>query len=346
MSVRRIIGSSPGTLIHIGEQKTDAARISVIDYDPTSLRELEVDDVKECFQFRETATVTWINVDGLHQVKVIEELGRNFNIHPLTQEDVLHTHQRPKLEEYDEYLFIVLRMLSGSDGFQDEQLSIVLGANFVFSFQERVGDVLDPLRERIRSGKGRIRKMGADYLAYALVDLLVDHYFLVLEKLGDEIEKLEGVVVTDPTPTTMAQLYEMRSRLILMRKSVWPLREVISRMERLESPLIKKGTAVFLRDVYDHTIQVIDTVETFRDMSSSMLDLYLSSVSNRTNEVMKVLTIIGSVFIPLTFVAGVYGMNFDHMPELRTRYGYFAVLFLMALIAGCMFSFFKRRKWI
>ncbi len=347
MSAYKKIGSSPGTLVHVGRQKVEKARIHVMDYDPDGLREVELQNVEECFPFRETATVTWINVDGLHQIDVIEALGRHFDIHSLTLEDILHTMQRPKLEEFEDYIFVVLRMLTEKNGdLEDEQISMILGRNFVISFQERSGDVLEPLRERIRHGKGRVRKLGPDYLAYALIDVLVDNYFVVLEKLGDQIELLEAELVSDPTPSSMEQIYAMRTKMIMLRKSVWPLREVISRLERLGSDLIRDSTAVFLRDVYDHTIQVIDTVETYRDMTSGMLDLYLSSISNRMNEIMKMLTIIGSIFIPMTFVAGIYGMNFDYMPELKMHYGYFFAWGLMVAIAGSMFLFFRRKNWI
>ncbi len=347
MSVINKVGKSPGTLLHVGERKAHALRIRVMDYDPSGLQELEVTNIEDCFPFRSTASVTWINIDGLHEVELFDALGRHFDIHPLTLEDILNTHQRPKLEEFEDYLFLIMRMLSQRDGvLQDEQLSVILGRNFVISFQEREGDVLDPLRERIRNGKGRIRRLGPDYLAYALVDVLVDNYFLVLEGMGDQIEHLEDSLVLNPTPEQMEQIYAMRTRMILLRKSVWPLREVISRLERIDSDLIQETTSVFLRDVYDHTIQVIDTIETYRDMTSGMLDLYLSSVSNRMNEIMKVLTIIGSIFIPLTFVAGIYGMNFDNMPELKTEYGYYITIGAMVVVAVSMFLYFRRKKWI
>jgi magnesium transporter len=342
-------GLPPGTLLHIGEKKAEKARITIIDYDEAQFQEKEVETVEECFPFKDKPTVTWINIDGIHQVDIIEEMGRHFNIHPLTLEDIVNTEQRPKMEDYQDYIFVLVKMLSYDDednGIRPEQVSLIVGSNFVISFQEKQGDVFDPVRERIRKGKSRIRKMKADYLAYALVDTIVDHYFVVLEKFGEEVEGMEEELVTNPTPETFQVIHTLKSELIFLRKSVWPLREVAGSLERGESPLIHKSTRVFLRDVYDHTIQAIDTIETFRDLVSGMLDVYLSSVSNKMNEVMKVLTIIATIFIPLTFVAGIYGMNFKYMPELEWQWGYFAALLVMGVIVFLMVSYFKRKRWL
>ncbi len=342
-------GLSPGTLIHIGEKKAERVKITLIGYDETHLEEREVRSVEECFPFREAPTVTWINVDGLHQVEVIESLGRHFGLHPLVLEDILSTGQRPKLEDYGDHIFIVLRMLNDHEGqseTEDEQISLILGRNFVLSFQERVGDVFDPIRERIRSGKGRIRKLGADYLAYALIDAIVDHYFIILERLGDRMEALHEELVESPSSQTLQEIQHLKREMIFLRRSIWPLREVISALHRGESSLFGEPTRIYLRDVYDHTIQVIDALETFRDMISGMLDIYLSSLSHRMNEIMKVLTIIATIFIPLTFIAGVYGMNFEYMPELKWRWGYFAVLGVMVLLALSMLFYFRRKRWL
>ena len=346
---KKKIGLPPGTLVHVGERKIEKVRISIIDYDATQIEEKEAKTVEECFPFKDKPTVTWINVDGLHEVNVIEQLGGHFGLHPLLLEDILHTEQRPKMEDFGEYIFFVLKMLYFDDEsheIQAEQVSLILGSNFVISFQEREGDVFKFVRERIRNSKGRIRKVGADYLAYALIDAIVDNYFIILEKLGETIEEMEEELVTNPTPETLQTIHHLKREMIFLRKSVWPLREVIGILERGESPLIQESTGIYLRDLYDHTIQVIDSVETFRDMVSGMLDIYLSSVSNKMNEVMKVLTIIATIFIPLTFIAGIYGMNFQYMPELGWRWGYPAVWFVMCAILITMMVYFRRKKWL
>ncbi len=345
----RKAGLPPGTLVHIGEKKTEIPRITIIDYDETHFQEREAKSIEECFLFKEKPTVTWINVDGLHQVDVMEKLGECYGLHPLVMEDILNTDQRPKMEDYGEYIYIVLRALelgSKSNEVETEQISLVLGSNFVFSFQERKGDTFDPVRDRIRNGKGRIRKMGADYLAYALLDSIVDNYFIILEKIGEKIEFLEEKLVSGPSPETLQAIQHLKREMIFLRKAIWPLREVISGLERGESSLIKESTRVYLRDVYDHAIQVMDTIETYRDMVSSMLDIYLSSVSNRLNSVMKVLTIIATIFMPLSFLAGVYGMNFKFMPELEWRWSYPLIWLIMVGIGVFMLTYFKKRRWL
>ncbi|HEU18675.1 MAG TPA: magnesium/cobalt transporter CorA [Deltaproteobacteria bacterium] len=342
-------GLSPGALIHIGERRVESVKISIMDYDRASFHEQQVRTIEECFPFKETPTITWINIDGLHQVDIIEKIGRHFKIHPLIQEDILHMGQRPKMEDLDEYILIILKMLhydETTDTVSAEQVSIILGSNFVISFQEASGDVFNSLRERIRSGKGRIRRMGADYLAYALIDSIVDHYFIILEKCGDRVEHLEEELARDPRLQTLQSIHTLKREIIFLRKSVWPLREVISGLERAESPLIHDDISMYLRDVYDHTIQVVDSVETYQDLLSGMLDLYLSSVSNKMNEVMKVLTIFASIFIPLTFLAGIYGMNFEFMPELKVWWAYPALLFVMISVAVALIVFFKRKRWL
>ena len=343
------VGLPPGTLVHVGRKKRDKVKITVIDYSPKKFFEKEVRRVEDCLRFRDTSTVTWINIDGVHEADIIQTIGAHFRIHPLVLEDIMNTTQRPKLEDFGSYLYFVLRMprsekKSGEEKF--EQISLIMGKNFIISFLEDVGDVFDPVRDRIRRGKGRIRQMGSDYLAYSLLDAIVDSYFAGLENLGEEIEILEEEVLSKPVPTTAEHIHHLKREMIFLRKAVWPLREVISGLERLECPLVTSATEVFLKDVYDHIIQVIDAVETYRDMLSGMLDIYLSSVSNRMNEVMKLLTIIATIFIPLTFIAGVYGMNFKFMPELELRVGYFLTLALMAGVAVVMLIFFRRKKWL
>lgn len=342
-------GLPPGTLVHIGEQKVEKTRITVINYDETQFQEQEAATIEEILPLRYTSNVTWINVDSIHQVEMVEGMGKHFGIHSLLLEDILNTEQRPKMEDFGEYIFIVLKMIC-YDGTEDEikveQVSIIFGAYFVISFQERGGDVFDFIRERLRNNKGRIRKLGADYLAYALMDAIVDHYFIIFEKMGDRIEMIEEELVTTPKPETLREIQTLKRELILLRKSIWPLRELVNGLARGESPLIHESTRIYLRDVYDHTIQVIDTIETFRDMVSGMLDIYLSSLSNRMNEVMKVLTMIATIFIPLTFIAGIYGMNFNYMPELEWHWGYPFVLVMMAVLGLLMLIYFRRKKWV
>lgn len=342
-------GLPPGTLVHIGEKKVEKARITIIDYDEVEFQEEEVETVKECFPFKDKPTVMWINIDGIHEIKIIEEIGKHFDIHPLILEDVLNTGQRPKMDDFENYIFIVLKMLYYGEDTKEiktEQVSLILGLNFIISFQEKEGDVFNPVRERIRNSKGRIRKMGSDYLAYALVDAIVDNYFIILEKVGEEIEFLEEELVTDPRPETLQSIHRLKREMILLRKSVWPLREVIDALKRGESSLIHESTGIYLKDVYDHTIQIIDAIETFQDMISGMLDTYLSSISNRMNEVMKVLTIIATIFIPLTFIAGIYGMNFEYMPELGWHWGYFMVWFIIIIVTISMIFYFRRKGWL
>ena len=342
-------GLPPGSLVYVGEKKVEKVTITVFDYDREQYEEKEVKYITECFPYRDRPSVTWINIVGLHQVDVMEKIGTHFGIHPLVIEDILNTVQRPKMDDMDDYLFFVLKMLSykeGDDEIDAEQVSIILGQNVVLSFQERAGDVFEPIRERIRKNKGRIRRMGADYLAYTLVDSIVDGYFMILENIGERIEFLDEELIENPSTQTLQEIHRLKRGMIFLRKSIWPLREVISELERGESPLIKETTGIYLHDVYDHTIQIIDTVETSRDMISGILDVYLSSISNKMNEVMKVLTIIATIFIPLTFLAGLYGMNFENMPELHWHLGYFAVLLIMALIGMGLVMYFKKKKWL
>ncbi len=342
-------GLDPGSLVYVGEPKVGTPRITVLDYDAENFLEKTAATCGECFAFRDTATVTWINVDGVHDPAIVEAIGGHFGLHALILEDILTTSQRPKLEDLGDMLYIVVRMLEYDEAKAEigtDQLSLILGSNFVISFQEREGDMFDPVRDRIRRNKGRIRKLGPDYLAYALLDAVVDHYFTVLEKLGERIETLEEELVDDPRKETMHAIHGLKREMIYLRKSVWPLREVVAGLERAESGLIQKATDIFFRDVYDHTIQVIDNIETYRDMLSGMVETYLSSISNRMNEVMKVLTIISTIFIPLTFIVGVYGMNFDVMPELRWPWGYFLIWGIMLGLGGAMVVFFRRKKWL
>lgn len=342
-------GLAPGSLVHIGEKKSKEMKITLLEYDELHFQETQVETAEECLSNKDNLTITWINMDGIHEVEVLEKLGDYFGLHTLVLEDILNTDHRPKMEEFGDHIYIILKMLDFNDKSSrvvTEQVSLILGSNYVLSFLEREVDIFAPIRERIRSGKGRIRKMKADYLFYALLDSIVDNYFAVLENLGEKIEFLDEKLVTNPTSETLQAIHNLKSNMLFLRKSVWPLREVISGLERGESPLINESTGIYLRDVYDHTIQVIDTTETYRDMISGMIDIYLSSISNRVNEVMKVLTIIATIFIPLTFIVGLYGMNFKYMPELEWRWGYPAVLLIMLAIGIIMGIFFRRKKWL
>lgn len=342
-------GLPPGSLVHIGETPTEAASIELIGYDATTFEELSFLSVDACLPHLDRPGITWVNVEGVHNVDIIRHLGDQYALHPLVLEDIVNTVQRPKIEDYDNYLFIVLRMLrpTGSGEFTSEQLSIILGPGHIFTFQEGIkGDVFDTVRERIRNAKGKIRGMGADYLAYALIDAIVDSYFSVLEDLGERIIDLEEELTTSPDRSTLQVINEIKKEIIFLRKAVWPLREAISFLERGDSPLLSDGTRVYFRDVYDHTVQVIDTVETYRDLLSGMFDLYLSSISNRTNEIMKFLTVLGTIFMPLTFLVGVYGMNFKHMPELEWRNGYFILWGVMIILSIAMCTYFRRKRWL
>ena len=341
-------GLPPGTVIYSGEDQTAKVKITLLEYNEKEFIEKEFVDFDECMLHIKPDMVKWINVDGIHDTDLIQRIGEKFNIHSLTLEDIVNTDQRPKFEEYDNYLLSIMKMLSYDSETHAEQLSVLLfDNNTVLSFQEvHGGDAFDIIRTRIRTSKGRVRKMGADYLAYCLVDAVVDLYFVILEKIGDRIEVLEEELVENPNRETMKFLHGMKREMIFLRKAVWPMRELINNFERCENKLIKKATRLFLRDLYDHTIRVIDTVETYRDLLSGMMDIYLSSVSNRMNEVMKVLTIITTIFIPLSFIAGVYGMNFENMPELHTRYGYYALWAVMITVAIGMVFYFKKRKWL
>ncbi len=342
------VGLPPGVLQATeGEQKTT---IALFDYNEAAFEEKELSSVEESFTYKETESTSWINING-RDIKIIQEINTHFDVHPLVLEDIVNRGQRPKIEDYGSYLFFVLKMISldqddNNNEIDSEQIGLILGENFLISFQEKEGDVFDPVRKRIRDGKGRIRKMHADYLTYALMDAIVDHYFIVLEKLGEKIDHLEEELLEELTPEMPLRIHKLKSQIIYMRKQVWPLREVLNNFERSESKLLMKGTRVFLQDVYDHVIQVNDTIEALRDTLSGLHDIYLSNTSNRMNEIMKVLTIFAAIFIPLTFMAGIYGMNFEHMPELKWKYGYFFFLGLMGSVGFGMLFYFKKRKWL
>jgi len=342
-------GLPPGSLVHIGENPNKAVQVSVMTYNSAAVDEHTYQQSNQYRQLSRSNGVTWINIEGVHDIETIRHIGDCHSFHPLVLEDIVNTVQRPKIEDYGDYLFIVLRMLRPTEqgGFSSEQLSLILGLDYLFTFQEGItGDVFDGVRTRIRNGKGKIRSMSVDYLAYALIDAVVDGYFSILEDFGERVVDVEEELALNPDHSALQLINSMKKEIIFLRKSVWPLREAISFLERGDSVLLHDSTRLYFRDVYDHTVQVIDTVETYRDLLSGMLDLYLSSISNRTNEVMKFLTVIGTIFMPLTFLVGVYGMNFKHLPELEWYNGYFALWGIMIAISLLMVLYFKKRRWL
>ncbi len=342
-------GLPPGALVHIGERKQETTRVTVMDYDGDRLDETTPEDVEAVFPLRDAPATSWINVDGVHDLTVIEKLGQHFLIHPLTLEDTVNTAQRPKLEEFDEYLYMVLKMLTWDDGagrVRAEQVSLLLGHHFLISFQEAEGDLFAPVRTRIRQGRGRLRRGGGDYLAYALIDSIVDHYFIVLEQLGERIEAIENRLYAGGSGDPLAQIFKLKQEIIYLRRQIGPLREPLSRLQKSENPQVQEKHRIFFADVYDHLVQALEVVESLRDLLSGLQDLYISMTGQRMNEIMKVLTIIATIFIPITFVAGIYGMNFEVMPELKWRWGYYVVWGVFAAIIATMLFYFKRRRWL
>lgn len=341
-------GLPPGSLIHIGEKLVDRVSITLIDYTENSFKEKQVESMEDCREALVTPSISWINMIGLHDVSYFKQIQDVFGVHPLVLEDILHTAQRPRMEDYGDYIYVVIRMMfpdKDNHHIVSEQVSMIIGNEFILTFQEVEADIFNQIRERIRLSKGKIRRSGADYLAYCLIDAIVDNYFVILEEIGEKIENLQEQVLDQPAPDTLSAIHSAKRDMIFLRKALWPVRELVSGLMRSESMLIKESTNIFLRDVYEHSVQVIETIETLRDMLSSALDIYLSSTSNRMNEVMRVLTVISTLFIPLTFIVGIYGMNFENMPELKMRYGYAGIWIIMMLTVAGMIYFFKKRKW-
>jgi magnesium transporter len=342
-------GLSPGSLVFIGEQKTEAIRVRLFDYDEQSLAEETLDDIGRVRDFAGKDGIKWINVDGLHDTEVIREIGEAFGLHPLLLEDVLNTGQRPKLDEFEDTFFVVVKMLrydDDSDIVIAEQLSIVVGPSFVLTFQEQPGDVFEPVRERLRNGKGRIRGWGSDYLAYALLDSVVDSYIYIIEKIGEEVEELESEVLESVDPELIGEIGRLKREMSFLRKAVRPAREAILKLSKLDSDLIREATAPFLKDLVDISSQAAEAIETYREMLSDELNIYNSSMSHRMNDIMKVLTIFAAIFIPLTFIAGIYGTNFEYLPELHFRYGYFVLWGVLITVAGSMLYYFKKKGWL
>ncbi|MBK6484807.1 MAG: magnesium/cobalt transporter CorA [Chitinophagaceae bacterium] len=347
-SHKKASGVEPGKVIYIGDDKDQQVNISVIDYDETHFEERTELNIEDCFKYKESTTCTWINVAGIHQTDIIEKIGKHFGINPLVLEDVVNTNSRPKIDDFKDYVFIILKMLTYDTEkrvLRIEQVSLVCGKNLVISFQEDEGDLFNSIRMRLRDAGSRIRKYGPDFLAYSLMDKIVDEYFIIIESMGTELEDMEDEVSGDPTREFLRRYNELKQNGIHLRKSVWPLREVINYLLRGDVWLVKQEVLPYYRDLYDHTIQVIDTTETYRDLFSDIMDIYLSTLSLKMNEVMKVLTIISTIFIPLTFIVGVYGMNFEVMPELKWQYGYYTVWVFMGFVAFGMILYFRRKKW-
>lgn len=352
-SYQKKAGLPPGTLVHFGDKKESKVGISAFQFDKDSYKEHTSLTSESVLELLDTDRLTWININGLHDPALIGNIGSKLGLHPLILEDILDTDQRPKIDDREEHIFIVLRMMDlKSDKLKSEQVSIVLKEDLVITFQERKGDVFEPVRERIRKSTGKVRTKKADYLAYALMDAIVDNYYVILEKMGENYEGYEDKLINDPDPKDLKSIHRMKREISSLRKSIWPTREVVSSLERTDSKLIQKGTKAYLRDLYDHTIQVMDNIESNRDSLSGLTDLYLSSVSNKMNEVMKVLTIIATIFIPLTFIAGIYGMNFNpdssplNMPELNFYLGYPIAIGAMVVVAIIMIIYFKKKKWL
>lgn len=342
-------GLAPGSLVFIGNKKVENIRIRVIDFDNTNLNEQELEDIMQGTKYIETNTVTWINIDGLHDLEAINKVGKAFDLHPLLLEDILNTGQRPKMEEFDNCLFLVLKMLRYDDEKQiilAEQLSMIIGRTFLITFQERVGDVFEPVRERIRKQRGRIRASGIDYLAYALLDTVVDNYIYLVSKLGEKIEDIEVGILEETSAKTLEKINNYKREMSYIRKSVRPAKEFITKLPRLESEFIREETKPFLNDLLDLITQATEAIDTYREMLSDQLNIYNSSVSNKMNDVMKILTIFAAIFIPLTFIAGIYGTNFEYLPELHFKYSYFIFWGVMITVAIGMVMFFKRKGWL
>jgi magnesium transporter len=342
-------GMPPGSLVHIGDVVDAKSGMSVLDYSKETIEEQGIQSIEEILPYIDKNTITWLNVEGLQDVKLIESIGGMLNIHPLVLEDILNTHQRPKFEEFDDYLYIVLKKLVLEDsGFSVsyEQISILVLDNFVVTFKERKDDIFVPLKQRLRNSKGRLRNMGSDYLTYAILDTIVDQVFILLDSLDDLTESTEEELLTNPKSDTLVNIQRMKRELIHIRKSISPLREMLAAILRCDSILIHEKTDIYFRDVYDHVLRITESIETYRDVLSGLLDIYMSSVSNKMNEVMKVLTVFASIFIPLTFIAGIYGMNFEYMPELKWKWAYPTLWISFISIPVVLLIYFKKKKWL
>jgi len=343
------LNKAPGTVAYVGRKESAEIKIEVIDYNKVNYDRFVFDNVEATFKFENEENITWINVDGLSNTSEIEKLGKYYKLHPLIIEDIVNTNQRPKIDEYQDYLFIVAKMLYHKENgvLEHEHISIVIGKDYVLTFQEADGDVFDAIRERLTNDKGRLRNNGPDYLVFAILDSIIDNYFVVIEEISDKIETLEEqLFIAQPNDDITFEIQELKRTVLRIRRAVSPLREVISRLEKTDSTLIQVKTLNYIRDLYDHIIQVVENIEIYREMTWGLMDMYMTTISNKMNEVMKVLTIMASIFIPLTFMAGIYGMNFEYMPELQWKYSYFVLWGLMILVFLGMIIYFKRKKWL
>ena len=343
------LNKAPGTVAYVGRKESAEIKVEVIDYNKVNYERFIFDNVEATFKFQNEENITWINVDGLSNTAEIEKLGKYYKLHPLIIEDIVNTNQRPKIDEYQDYLFIVAKMLYHKENgiLEHEHISIVIGKDYVLTFQEADGDVFDAVRERLTNDKGRLRNSGPDYLVFAILDAIIDNYFVVIEEISDKIETLEEQLFTaQPNDDITFEIQELKRTVLRIRRAVFPLREVIGRLEKIDSTLIQEKTLNYIRDLYDHIIQVSENIEIYREMTWGLMDMYMTTISNKMNEVMKVLTIMASIFIPLTFMAGIYGMNFEYMPELQWKYSYFVLWGLMILVFLGMIIYFKRKKWL
>lgn len=337
-----------GASVRSGGAIAENASVMVIEYDENYIEQTDVDEPGDLSAFRDSGRVSWVNIDGLHDTSLLDAVGEVFGLHPLVLEDMLNTNQRPKIEDYGDYIFIAIKQLftdAATGEIITDHQSVILGRKFVITAGENRSRIFEPVRERLEGG-GRIRKMGADILAYSLLDAIVDSYFDVLDRQGEMIEEIEEVLVSKPVQDTLNKINNIKRDMLFIHRNIWPLREVTNLLEHGGSELVEPDTRFYMRDLYDHVMQAMDTTEIYRDILSGLIDVYLSSASHKMNEIMKVLTVISTIFIPLTFIAGVYGMNFSFMPELAWRGGYFAVMGVMAVIALAMLYFFKKKKWL
>jgi magnesium transporter len=342
-------GLPPGSLVHVGKVHQHAHKISVVNYNKSTLKKHTVNSIDELLDYKLTDTITWVIIDGLKDVSIIEAIGLHFDIHPLVLEDILNTHQRPKFEEFNDYLYIVIKAISMGNRslkVKYEQISLLVLQNFVFTFIEKPDTLFHPILNRLDNDKSQVRNLGTDYLAYLIMDTVVDEYFSLQDAFDDLIEGVEDKLLSNPTSETLATIQKIKRELIFFRRSVSPLRELLAAIHRSESPLLNEKTKRYFGDVYDHAIRIIEAIESYRDLIAGMLDIYLSSVSNKMNETMKVLTVFASIFIPLTFVAGVYGMNFEYMPELKWRWGYPAIWVFFISVSVILLRFFRKNKWL
>lgn len=345
----KALNQAPGTVTYVGSKEKAETVLEVIDYNADHFERFTSKTPEDAFQFEAEDRTTWINLDGLSNTDEIEKVGKYYDLHPLIIEDIVNTNQRPKIDEYTDYFFIVAKMLYyRQDGrLENEHISIVLGKNYVITFQEAGGDVFEGVRERLSKAKGRIRSRGADYLAYALLDAIVDNYFVVVEEMSDKIEAMEeNLINARPNDDTTLEIQELKRTMLRIRRAVNPLREVVSRLEKVDHVLVQKQTISYIRDLYDHIIQVSENIEIYREMTWGLMDMYMTTISNKMNEVMKVLTIMASIFIPLTFIAGIYGMNFEYMPELQYKYSYPILIGVMVILLLLMLFYFKRKRWL